>query len=101
MAAEFRIEYTIEDRDDFARAIALVDSLVDPPLSGRYGRYADAVMDRLHALGYRKQEPVSEPTEAEVEAAFKSWNGWHVGTVRDRLRAALVAARAVTNGDGT
>lgn len=48
-----------EDRDDFARAIALVDSLVDPPLSGRYGRYADAVMDRLHALGYRKQEPVS------------------------------------------
>jgi len=31
-------------RDDIARSLALVDSQVDPPLSGKYGKYADAVL---------------------------------------------------------
>ena len=38
----------------------------------------------------RRQGPI---TDAQVQAAFESWNGMHVGTVRDRLRAALEAAR--------
>lgn len=37
-------------REDVVRALALVDSLVDPPMSGRYGRYADAVLAALPAL---------------------------------------------------
>ena len=50
----------------------------------------DRILAALPSLGYVKQGPI---TDAQVEAAFRSWNGMHVGTVRDRLRAALEAAR--------
>ena len=84
-AAEVLAEVRAEARSEEARSTEPADVVrFDAPLNA-----------------VRKQEPVSEPTDAEVEAAFKSWNGWHVGTVRDRLRAALEAARAVTNGDET
>lgn len=38
-----------QHRDDIARSLALVDGLVNPPLSGRYGRYADAVLAYLQS----------------------------------------------------
>ena len=49
------------------------------------GERADDIL-----AGFRRQGPI---TDAQVQAAFESWNGLHVGTVRDRLRAALEAAR--------
>lgn len=54
------------------------------PLTGREACIYDVAASR--------QGPV---TDEQVEAAFRSWNGWHTGTARDRLRAALEAARAV------
>lgn len=36
--------------------------------------------------------PPEEIPEAAVEAAFRSWNGLHVGTAKDRLYDALAAA---------
>lgn len=47
--------------------------------------------------GFRKQEPVSEPTEAEIAAGVEAAQ-FH-STLPTMVRAALAAARAVTNGD--
>lgn len=67
-----------------------------------------AAAKTIRLLAARKQEPVSD---AEVEAAAAALVGWYSrkpltewptdiqAGLREQARAALVAARAVTNGD--
>jgi hypothetical protein len=58
-------------REDVARAIALVDSLVDPPMSGRYGKYADAVLAALPA-----PPVVDEDVIADVLSSHLGGDEW-------------------------
>jgi hypothetical protein len=66
-------------REDIARGMALTDGLINPPMGGKYGRYADIVMGMIDEASLADEPTVAERVLAlhtPVKASDPRYGDW-------------------------
>lgn len=88
---------------DREQLIKVIDQAGDAPLTPEFARTRLTVWiaDAILAAGFRRPDSQGEPSDAQVEAAWRAWHnlspddafvGKEVGRARDNARRALRAA---------